>query len=316
VSVAKTPHILIAGGSPESVESIEQGLKSSGCRSFAEFDLDRIVDVVDAEAPDLVLLDVRDGGRDGFELLRMLRARLREGFVPIIIVTAKEDTDGIMKGFEAGADDYITEPFNVEEMIARVKSMLRIKMLQDELQNANLRLRQLSIRDGLTGLFNRRYFYERLAIELERARRHQQPLSCIMTDVDRFKAVNDEYGHIFGDYALRKLAAVLSEVTRKIDIVSRYGGEEFVFLLPNTNLEQAAHLAERVRKRVEEEVFREGDVQVTLTISLGVSVANPGMMGNPDEFVKRADMACYEAKRLGRNKVAVWDPEVKSARTL
>ncbi len=316
MSVAKTPQILIAGGSPESAESIEQGLKSSGCRSLAEFDLDRIVDVVDTETPDLVLLDVRDTGRDGFELLRMLRARLRESFVPIIIVTAKEDTDGIMKGFEAGADDYITEPFNVQEMVARVKSMLRIKMLQDELQNANLRLRQLSIRDGLTGLYNRRYFYERLAIELERARRHQQPLSCIMTDVDRFKSINDKYGHIFGDYALRKLAAVLSEETRKIDIVSRYGGEEFVFLLPNTNLDQAAHLAERVRTRVDEEVFREGDIEVTLTISLGVSVANPGEMGNPDEFVNRSDMACYEAKRLGRNKVAVWDPEAKAARML
>ncbi len=308
LSIGRIPHVLIAGDSRGAAERIQKGLQKGGFTSSVETELDEIIDAVDARTPDLVLLDVRNSGADGIETLRLLRTRLQETFVPIIIIS-KDDVDEIIKAFEAGADDYINEPFHMQEMVARVKSMLRIKFLQDELQNANYRLRQLSIRDGLTGLYNRRYFYERLAIELERARRYGHPLSCIMTDVDRFKSVNDQYGHIFGDYALRKLAASLAEVPRKIDIVARYGGEEFVFLLPNTTLEQATHLAQRVRVRVESEVFQEGNIKVGLTLSLGVSVLGAGEMGNPDELVRRADEACYESKRCGRNRVATWDPQ-------
>jgi diguanylate cyclase (GGDEF)-like protein len=231
-------------------------------------------------------------------------------YIPIILVTARDSTQDKVEGLDAGADDYLTKPINFPELEARVRSMLRIKRLQDELDQknrelelANKRLRKLSITDGLTDLFNHRHIHELLHEEFERTRRSGEPLAVAMLDLDRFKQVNDTYGHPTGDVILYETARILRETAREIDMVGRYGGEEFVVILPGTDEEAAEQFAERVRVAVSEHHFRDEANEVRMTISGGVS-SFPGVgIEHPDVLVKRADEALYAAKESGRNRI-------------
>jgi diguanylate cyclase (GGDEF)-like protein len=225
-------------------------------------------------------------------------------------VTAKDTAEDIVEGLEAGADDYISKPYNFKELEARVRAMLRIKRLQDELdqknrelEDANKRLRKLSITDGLTGLFNHRHVHELLRDEWERSARSGEPSAVAMLDLDRFKSINDTYGHPTGDVVLYETARIIREAAREIDMVGRYGGEEFIAILPGTEEESAEHFAERVRQAVEAHVFRDGATEIRMTVSCGVaSFPAPGV-DEPEALLKAADEALYQAKHGGRNQV-------------
>jgi diguanylate cyclase (GGDEF)-like protein len=215
-----------------------------------------------------------------------------------------------VEGLEAGADDYISKPYNFKELEARVRAMLRIKRLQDELdlknrelEVANKRLRKLSITDGLTELFNHRHVHELLHDEWERSLRSGEPVGVAMLDLDRFKSINDTYGHPTGDVILYETARIIRETAREIDMVGRYGGEEFIAILPNTSEEDAAKFAERVREQVESHVYRDEANEIRMTVSCGVASAPVAGVDSPEALLKSADAALYVAKESGRNRV-------------
>jgi diguanylate cyclase (GGDEF)-like protein len=218
--------------------------------------------------------------------------------IPVIFLTGAASTEEKIRGLELGAVDYVTKPFDPAELRARVRASLRTKYLMD------LLARKAMI-DGLTGLFNRTYFDARLISEMSLARRNETPLSCIMVDVDRFKQINDEYGHPFGDEILRGIAQVVGESCRTEDTICRYGGEEFVILCPSSDAATTARLAERLRDCIQNAAFTRDGISVQVTCSFGIS----DLRGSPPpSLVELADQALYRAKQGGRNRVEVaWD---------
>jgi two-component system cell cycle response regulator len=253
--------------------------------------------------PDLILLDVMMPGMDGYKVASLFR---REGgkFVPIILLTALEDLESKRRGMAAGADDFLTKPVGSLELQIRVNSMLRIKVLTDELAQANARLAQLAVTDALTGLHNRRFLYQQLEREFARAQRYCHPLSCLLLDIDHFKLVNDGFGHQTGDRVLVLVGQVLLGAIRNTDLAGRCGGEEFMILAPETTHEQAVIVAERVRTRLAEQGVAGGEVP-PVTISIGVASTDHPQASSPEELVRLADQALYRAKSEGRNRVAV-----------
>lgn len=302
--------ILVVDDHPDNVEIINARLSSRGFVIETASNGEEALHVVRENPPHLILLDVMMPIMDGYEVCRRIKQDDSLPYIPIILVTARDSTQDKVEGLDAGADDYLTKPINFPELEARVRSMLRIKRLQDELDQknrelelANKRLRKLSITDGLTDLFNHRHIHELLHEEFERTRRSGEPLAVAMLDLDRFKLVNDTFGHPTGDVILYETARILRETAREIDMVGRYGGEEFVVILPGTDEEAAAQFADRVRVAVSEYLFRDEANEVTMTVSGGVA-SFPGLdIDHPDVLIKRADEALYAAKEGGRNRI-------------
>ena len=257
---------------------------------------------------DLVLLDMILPDLDGLEVLRIIKARAEEQFLPVILLSVKSDLDSRVAGLRLGADDFLAKPFAESEIQARAAAMLRIKTLQDQLRSAKAELERLSVTDGLTGLYNHRYFLERFHEEFLRAQRYHDPMSLVMLDLDHFKRVNDDYGHPFGDRVLRGAAEVLSTSLREPDICSRYGGEEFAVILPKTQLPGAFVVAERILARLRARTYRwdgsGGEArEVKVTASAGVAAFPAAGIDTPEALVARADEALYRAKRDGRDTV-------------
>ncbi|GAB6041113.1 diguanylate cyclase domain-containing protein [Endothiovibrio diazotrophicus] len=251
------------------------------------------------EQPDLILLDVMMPEIDGYETCRRLKAQADTAEIPVIFVTACDDSHEEQQGFSVGAVDYITKPFNAPVVKARVRTHVELKRQRDL-------LRTLSFMDGLTGLANRRRFDECLALEWKRCARMEEPLSVIMIDVDHFKRFNDHYGHQAGDDCLRQVAgAVACQVNRPGDLVARYGGEEMVCLLSQTDLEGARRVAERISAAVAELAIPHADspTAATLTLSQGIACRVPARDTPPEPLIEEADGRLYEAKAAGRNAV-------------
>lgn len=265
--------------------------------------------------PDLILLDVMMPKIDGFEVVRRIKSDETLPFIPVIMQTALDSTESMVQGLDAGADDYVSKPVNFRELDARVKSLLRIKGLQSalaqrerELSVANAQLRIMSSTDVLTGVANRRSLEERLHEMWEHSIRLHEPLSVVMCDIDHFKRVNDDFGHQAGDAVLQQFAKLLQAEAREIDRVGRYGGEEFVLLLPGTVLDAAVTFAERIRESVERAEFRYGDGQtLQKTMSCGVAAWPHPLVNDPEALIKAADDALYAAKETGRNRVIRFD---------
>lgn len=249
---------------------------------------------------DLILLDVMMPGITGFDVCRAIR--IKDSEIPIILLTAKGEKEDFLEGINSGANDYITKPFEIEVLMAKIRSLLRVKELQDELKRTNKILENLAITDGLTGVFNHRHFYNKLNEEFERAKRYNSHLSLIMLDLDFFKKVNDKYGHVVGDSVLVEMTQIVMSNIRKNDIFARYGGEEFVLLLPHTNKIGAMQEAERIRKSIESHHFANIEKRGEITLSMGVVTYPDKFINNPEDMVKFADAALYEAKRKGRNR--------------
>ena len=258
---------------------------------------------------DIILCDLEMPRIDGFKFLSMLKARPDLQDVPVIILTGMNDRDRKIKGLEQGASDYITKPFDHEELVARVKVHLKIKKLQDELKRSNELLLELSNTDHLTGLFNRRYMMEALDKEVHRSTRKGGSLSLILLDIDHFKQVNDSYGHLQGDVVLQKVALQLQKELRSYDCAARYGGEEFVAILPDSSIKEAMFVAERIRLAVQGTRFSGPLTKLNLTVSLGVTCFPRENAASVDDFIKLADDALYRAKANGRNRVECHDPE-------
>ncbi|WP_413161617.1 diguanylate cyclase [Capilliphycus salinus ALCB114379] len=252
--------------------------------------------------PDLILLDVMMPGIDGFETCRCLKSEPATQAIPILFMTALNDEESKVKGFDVGGVDYITKPFGAREVVARVKTHLNLKRKQDLLE------RLVGI-DGLTEIPNRRQFDTVFDKEWRRALRTQTPLALIMLDIDYFKNFNDGYGHTAGDECLRKVAQTLAgSVQRASDFVARYGGEEFAVILPGTPLESAVNIAEKIKENVESLHLYHAFSQVSnyVSLSLGVAELIPSNEISPQNLIEMADRALYRAKAQGRNQVISW----------
>lgn len=277
--------------------------------------------------PDLVLLDVVMPGMDGLEVLRRIKDGAETGYVPVILLTARGEVSDRVQGLDLGADDYIAKPFEADELLARVRAHIRIKRLQDalatqnqaleatnrekatllaELEAKNAQLAELAKTDPLTGIANRGHIETCLGDEVARARRFRHPLAVAMLDIDHFKRINDGFGHPFGDRVIREVARVLVETVRQVDKVGRYGGEEFLLVLPDTDLGGARTLAERIRTLVAELRFEPEDHRAT--VSIGLAQWDPAM-DSWESLISQADEALYTAKEGGRNRVCLWRGE-------
>jgi diguanylate cyclase (GGDEF)-like protein len=254
---------------------------------------------------DIVLCDIDMPHIDGFKFLAMMKSRPELQDVPVIMLTSKGGQGHKIKGLEQGACDYITKPFVAEELVLRVKVHLKVKNLQDDLRRSNELLLELSNTDHLTGLFNRRYLMEALDREVQRSLRKGNNLSLILLDIDHFKQVNDTYGHQEGDIVLQTVAHLLQKELRNYDIAARYGGEEFIAVLPDTTLEEAVFVANRVRTSVLATRFSGELAPLSLTVSQGVAMFSRQSSETEDSFIKLADEALYRAKANGRNRVEV-----------
>jgi diguanylate cyclase (GGDEF)-like protein len=302
-----TTTVLIIDDSETVRQRVQQALAESGVTSTVLFAKDGLegFKLLLNNTIDLILCDVVMPGIDGFKFLSLKRARAEFNEVPVIMLAGTAgDVRAKVRGLEAGASDYLTKPFDDEELVARVKVHLKIKALQDELREKNGRLEELSNTDGLTRVVNRRHFMELLNLEFLRARRYGSTMSYVMVDIDHFKQINDKHGHQVGDQALVSVAAALSSDLRRNDLVGRYGGEEFALLLPETGTEGARTVAERYRKRIEDLVLGMPNGELRLTASMGVAELNDSMT-DTDALVRWADTALYEAKNRGRNRVVI-----------
>jgi two-component system cell cycle response regulator len=255
------------------------------------------------EAPELLLLDWMMPGIDGTELCRRTRALNKPVYPYILLLTARATKQDILTGFEAGADDYLTKPFHVEELHARLRAGSRILTLQNELIMAQERLRFHATHDALTGVWNRKGISDLLTQELARAKRTHEPLGLMMIDLDHFKSVNDRYGHAAGDEVLREVASRLVASVRTYDLVGRYGGEEFLVILSGASIEEVRRRAQRLCAVVEQTPVRTEACEVRVTTSIGAIEAPVHQPVIQSQLVKLADRALYRAKELGRNRV-------------
>jgi diguanylate cyclase (GGDEF)-like protein len=254
------------------------------------------------EGPRLAVLDWEMPGADGISVCRMLR-KLTEPYVYVVLLTSRDRREDMVAALDGGADDFLTKPFDPAELKARLRSGARVVELQDGLLRAQEALRVQATRDHLTGLWNRGAILELLDKELNRAQRQRTPLAVALVDVDRFKEINDAYGHALGDLVLRSVSTRMEETLRTYDLVGRYGGDEFLMILPGCDASIAADVAERVRARVSSEIVR--SPQCELSPSLSIGVASTSTFGDVDRatLIQAADEALYRAKARGRNRV-------------
>lgn len=300
--------VLLIEDDPDVVGLLRALCRDAGVQMDEAPDGDAGLAVARERVPDLILLDVVLPGKDGIEITREMRQEPRLAAVPVVILSARRTQATKVAAFEAGADDYVVKPFGLSEIDARIRANLRKRDLYArlektnlELQLANERLAELATTDELTGLLNSRAARDRLAEEFHRASRYETPLSLIMADLDGFKQLNDTHGHPAGDKLLAQLAQRLRATARTTDIVGRYGGDEFIFILPHTGLPEALKLAERLTLKLAQAPLRlPGGRLVPLRLSCGVAtLPDSGPLETAEDILEAADRALYAAKKSG-----------------
>lgn len=290
----RTMKVLIIDDDPASVALARQWLKKDGHGIITAADGEEGLSRAAGEEPDLILLDVHMPGMNGFQVCERLKADSRLRNIPVIFLSAADETREKVKGLDLGAVDYVTKPFDRFELPARVRAALRTKRLQDLLT-------VYSEIDSLTEVYNRRVLMERLEQEWNRTRRYSTTVAFIMCDIDHFKAVNDTHGHPTGDQVLERIATLLRKSIRSSDMVGRYGGEEFGIIMVNADRDSAASAAERYRSKIESMDLHSRRGEFRVTVSFGV--ADSRGKDSVNQLVTAADRALYKAKETGRNTV-------------
>ena len=302
------PLILVADDEPVNLALIRRRLEWEHYRVETAEDGGQAVEAARSVLPDLIILDVMMPVMDGLQACRLLKEDPATRDIPVIFLSALDDTDTKVRGLGLGANDYVSKPFRVEELLARVSVAIRMKLERDRLRQRAEELRrsaeaasEMSMTDALTGLLNRYGLHRALQREMSEARRYDRPLSCLLIDVDFFKLVNDTYGHAAGDTALQQAARVITESVRGSDVVCRYGGEEFLVLAPETGLDGARALADKIRQAFAARLFGEAAHVFPLTLSAGAAQLSTDESGN--DMIARADEALYHVKQTGRDRV-------------
>jgi diguanylate cyclase (GGDEF)-like protein len=297
-------------------------LEEAGCNVTLAENGAEALEKLRSHAFDTVLLDLMMPVMDGFEVLEHVRADTALQRIPIIVISGEEELSSVVRCIEMGAADYLTKPFNAVLLRARINSCLEkkwshdreselfnelqqrhqeLQLLHDKVHQQAVQLKELSIRDGLTALYNRRHFDEQGANALAQAQRYDHPLTIMIGDIDFFKRINDGFSHAVGDEVLRHVARLLQTNTRESDIVARYGGEEFVIALTQTPLTQAIQLCEKLRQIIESHPWSE--IQPNLKVSMSMGLCADTQIGSFEKMVAAADEKLYAAKTAGRNRV-------------
>lgn len=312
--------LLIVDDSPSIRQSVKNAITSSGLFSNvieASNGMEALKIFFETKI-DFIVTDVMMPRVDGYKFISTIKESEAGKDVPVIMLSAsrKEIVDKI-KGLNIGASDYILKPFDSSELLARINVFIKIQELQNELKEKNVLLERLAITDELTGLYNRRYFYDHIKMHIALARRHVYHIGCLLIDIDHFKNINDTYGHDVGDKALKMLTALLKGKMREGEVLARFGGEEFVMCLCRVEEDNGAVLAaERMRKAVESSEFSPCEGKpLKLTISIGVATYPYDNLKDSDAIIKAADDALYHAKRTGRNKVVLYAESMASSKS-
>ncbi|NOZ08854.1 MAG: diguanylate cyclase [FCB group bacterium] len=300
--------VLLVEDEPVARKIAERMLQNAGYRVKSAENGKEAWKLLSTEFFPIIITDWLMPEMDGVELCKLVRANEFPGYIFIVLLTSMDSQTDIIEGLESGADDYLTKPVDKAELIARLKTATRILELETKLKKANEEITQLSITDPLTGIYNRGHMVQQLTKELIRSGRYNRPYSIVLGDIDHFKKVNDTYGHLAGDTVIRGFVNCLRNSCRKdVDQLFRYGGEEFIISLPETTLENALLLAERIRKKVSEEVIYYSGTDIRITASFGVAGIHPNSVNSQlkqEAVIKLADEFLYKCKKEGRNKVA------------
>ncbi|MBF0572660.1 MAG: PleD family two-component system response regulator [Desulfamplus sp.] len=296
------PSILIVDDEPYNIKILNELLRSNYNTRVATNGERALEIAMSDNPPDLILLDVMMPGIDGYEVCKRLKSVANTQDIPVIFITAKTDEQDEVRGFEAGAVDYVTKPFRPIVVEARVRTHIDLKIKTQLLKNQ-------SLRDGLTGIANRRCFNDYLDTMWSCCLRDPSPISLIILDIDHFKLYNDKYGHQEGDSCLIRVADCLeASIRRKIDIVARYGGEEFGCILPKTDLEGACQVAQKFQNEILSLQIPHIDSSTNgcVSVSQGVATLIPSRQSASDDLLRMADQALYKAKDSGRNRFCVY----------
>ncbi|MEJ2661848.1 MAG: diguanylate cyclase [Desulfobacteraceae bacterium] len=282
-------------------ESMNEFVDMSGYHSLTAESAEEALVRMAAESVDVVITDIMLPGMDGLELTDRIK---KEFDIDVIVMTGYSGDYSYEEAISKGASDFVFKPVRFEELLLRLRRVLKERRLTQERVQMLDKLKRLSITDGLTKLYNSRYFYNQLKAEIDRTARYQRPLSLLLMDIDQFKEYNDSFGHLEGDKVLLRLGQIIRTCLRKMDSAYRYGGEEFTVILPETEGDEAATVAERIRSSVSSEAFfpKNRNEKFTITISIGVTEYI-----HDEEiaiFVQRADKAMYLSKQSGRNRVS------------
>ncbi len=314
--------ILVVDDSPTNLAVFSSTLRNAGFKVRVAVDGVSAIAKAEYDPPGLILLDVNMPTIDGFETCIKLKANPITSDIPIIFITGLSDREDKLKGFSLGAVDYITKPFQEEEVLARVRIHLKLRFLTQkvaeqaaELQKANQELLRLTIIDDLTQIANRRRFNEYLKQEWERSQREQEPISLILCDVDYFKHYNDTYGHLAGDICLHQIAQALSRVIKRpADLVARYGGEEFVIILSNTDSFDLVKIVRQIQTEIEQIKISHSMSKVSkhITLSIGAGCQTPNLEQSSESLFKLVDSALYTAKSQGRNRCSFYTDNLEN----
>lgn len=298
--------ILVAEDDPSFRRLMEKKLTAWGYEVVVAENGNAALQILQSDDPPrLALLDWIMPGLEGVEVCRIVREKKDEPYTYIIILTSQQRDNDLVIGMEAGADDYITKPFKHNELRLRLRAGRRVLELQDELLAARDLFRTKASHDSLTGLWNHGEINEILTHELARAKREKNCVAVIMCDIDFFKKINDTHGHLVGDMVLRLTAGKMLSMMRSYDFIGRYGGEEFLVILPECSLEYASTFAERLRLSVSRDSIDTPEGRIPITLSFGVAASSNGRLQDASALVNEADKALYRAKENGRNRVEV-----------
>ncbi len=292
----KNPRILVVEDSSVQRANLVWKLKKRSYEVIEASSGEEANKLIVSEKPDAILLDWELADAEGPELVEVWAKDETLKWIPVLMLTAHTEVERVQRALEAGAVDYICKPPNEIELAARLSTALRIKYLQDQ-------LRDYSMRDPLTGLFNRRYFSEIFHKELEKSRNARNNISCVIIDIDHFKLINDNYGHDVGDIVIKQMSEHLTKGVRKEDTVARFGGEEFVILMTDTDENSALMLLEKIHKAGREKKWGKKSKEIKVTFSAGIATLQGNWVESPEMLIKMADDALYAAKNLGRDRV-------------
>jgi len=303
-----SPSILIVDDSAVIRMTIGEYLRIFGYAIDAAENAEQALSILQSKKIDVVITDIKmNGGMDGLELTGQIKKSYDSD---VIVITGHSKDYSYEEAIDRGADDIVFKPFNPEELLLRLKRVLRKRNLTQERDRVLMELKTLAITDSLTGLYNRRHFYHELEIEISRVIRHGHRLSLLLIDIDDFKKYNDRHGHIDGDKVLRKTADLIASCMRKMDSAYRYGGEEFTLIL-GCDFETACRVAERLRTSIEERCSTFADSNIRRNVTVSIGLATFGRDGEAaDRLVQIADARMYRAKSRGKNQVYTGDVEI------
>jgi len=307
--------VLIADDDPISRRMLEAALRRMGHGVVVTSDGQQAWESLQNSAVRLVIADWMMPKLDGLELVRKIRLLEKHNYIYTVLLTSRSEKQDIIQGLAAGADDYVTKPFDLDELLVRVRAGERIVRLEEELAARNEQLRRLTLIDELTQIGNRRAFDGTLARMVEHCRRYDHCFGLLMIDIDHFKAYNDSFGHTSGDETLRSVAQLIVGNIRTADLAYRYGGEEFACILPETDEAGSIRVAERLRAGIEGTGIQHpgNPPSGVVTVSSGVACFSPESAGSANDIVRLADEALYRAKDAGRNRVVIYGREVSTA---